>query len=270
MKLGLIISLNDDLETEFAKVHRIGFPTCQLNCWEQRYFTPEIVQRLSTASRRHKVEITAVWCGWEGPVVWDFESGPVTLGLVPPAYRQDRLKTLMRGADFAAQLGVKNLITHAGYIPENLTDPEYPHIVVALRLLVSYCRKVGVNFLFETGQETPVVLLRVIEDIGLDNVGVNLDPANLIAYGKANPVDALDVIGKYVRDVHAKDALYPTTGRQLGVEVPLGAGKVNFPSFIARLKEIGYDGPLTIEREITGEQQIKDILMAKELLEGLI
>ena len=79
-------------------------------------------------------------------------------------------------------------------------------------------------------------------------MGINLDPANLILYGKSNPIDALDVFGEYVRDVHAKDGCYPTDGKNLGKEMPLGTGKVNFPAFIKKLKEIGYDKTLTIER----------------------
>ena len=110
----------------------------------------------------------------------------------------------------------------------------------------------------------------MIEDVGLDNLGVNLDPANLILYGKANPVDALDTIGEFVRDVHGKDGCYPTDAKHLGAEMPLGKGRVNFPALIARLKELGYDGPITIEREISGEEQVRDILAAKALLETLI
>ena len=140
----------------------------------------------------------------------------------------------------------------------------------ALKVLAGHCKVNGQHFLFETGQETPTTLLRAIEDIGTGNLGINLDPANLILYGKANPVDALDVIGKYVMDIHAKDGLYPTNGRQLGVETPLGEGKVNFPALVARLKELGYDGTFTIEREISGEQQKKDIISAKAILESLI
>ena len=94
--------------------------------------------------------------------------------------------------------------------------------------------------------------------------------ANLILYVKANPVDDLDVIGKYVRDVHAKDGVYPTDGKKLGKEKPLGEGKVNIRALVKRLKEVGYDGPLTIEREISGEEQDKDIRSAKALLEELI
>ena len=128
----------------------------------------------------------------------------------------------------------------------------------------------GQYFLFETGQETPTTLLRFIENIGTGNVGINLDSANLILYGKANPIDALDVIGKYVRGIHAKDGFYPTNGMQLGCEVKVGEGKVNFPVFVKRLKEVGFDGSLTIEREISGEQQRLDIIETKSYLEKLI
>jgi sugar phosphate isomerase/epimerase len=194
----------------------------------------------------------------------------LTLGLVPSAFRHERLKMLMRGADFAVQIGTTDLVTHVGFIPENPNEPEYKSLVAALRYLVRYCQERGLYFLFETGQETPVTLLRTIEDIGLPNLGINLDPANLILYGKANPVDALDVFGKYVRGVHAKDGLYPTTGSELGKEVPLGEGKVNFPALVAKLLSLGVPEALTIEREISGEAQIRDILMAKNLLESLI
>lgn len=89
-------------------------------------------------------------------------------------------------------------------------------------------------------------------------------------YGKANPVDALRTIGAYVRDVHAKDGCYPTDGRSLGRETALGEGQVNFPALIAGLRALGYDGHITIEREISGQQQIEDIMKAKELLLGCI
>jgi L-ribulose-5-phosphate 3-epimerase len=269
MKLGVLIPLNDEIDTEFKKVHDLGFPTCQLNGWDQSRFTADTAHQVVNASQKHQVAITAFWCGWEGPAVWNFSEGPLTLGLVPGAFRHERLKMLMCGADFAVQLGVTDLVTHVGFIPENPNEAEYRSLVSTLRYLVQYCQGRGLHFLFETGQETPVTLLRTIEDIGLPNLGINLDPANLILYGKANPVDALDVFGSYVRGVHAKDGLYPTSGSELGREVPLGQGKVNFPALVSKLKELGYPGALTIEREISGEQQIHDIQMAKKLLESL-
>ena len=89
-------------------------------------------------------------------------------------------------------------------------------------------------------------------------------------YGKANPIDALDIIGEYVRGVHAKDGEYPKNGYKLGEEKPLGEGRVNFPVFISKLKELNYSGALTIEREISGPQQIIDIKRGKRYLEELI
>ena len=124
----------------------------------------------------------------------------------------------------------------------------------------------GQTFLFETGQETPVTILRAIEEIGLDNVGVNLDTANVMLYGKGNPADAVLVFGKYVRDLHIKDGFYPTDGKHLGKEAAVGEGLANFPLILKRLKDVGYNGTYIIEREISGEQQIKDIAKARDLL----
>jgi sugar phosphate isomerase/epimerase len=162
------------------------------------------------------------------------------------------------------------MATHVGFIPENPNDPNFAGVVAALTYVGKYCLDRGLHFLFETGQETPTTLLRTIEEIGLPNMGVNLDPANLLLYGRGNPVDALDVFGKYVRGVHAKDGLYPTSGRFLGEETPLGEGKVNFPLLLRRLQAVGYTGALTIEREISGPQQKLDIASGKQFLESIL
>ncbi len=269
MELGVIIPLYH-FEEGFKKLQELGFTTCQLNSFDVSIMTEDMAEKVKEASKKYGIRVSALWCGWSGPHVWDFYEGPHTLGLVPLTYRETRLKELKKGSDFAKMLGVTDIVTHVGYLPEVPTTTEYHSLICALKDLASYIKKNGQYFLFETGQETPTTLKRVIEDVGTGNLGVNLDPANLILYGKANPVDALDVFGEYVRGVHGKDGLYPTDGHHLGKEVKLGEGKVNFPAFIKRLKEVGYDGPITIEREITGEQQTKDIIAAKELLENLI
>jgi sugar phosphate isomerase/epimerase len=124
--------------------------------------------------------------------------------------------------------------------------------------------------LCETGQETPITLLRAINDVGLDNMAVNMDMANLILYGKGEPVGALDVLGKHVRGVHAKDGLYPTDPYGLGQEVAIGKGQVRFPEAIAKLRQLSYSGPITIEREISGPGQEKDIRDSSRYLSVLI
>ncbi len=270
LKLGIIVGYSGDAMTTLKKVKDLGFPTCQLSCWDQNAFTPENAAKVVEVAEALEIEITTVWTGWPGPKVWNLVEGPLTLGLVPPAYRYVRLEALKRGSDFAKMIGAPGITTHVGFIPENPNEPEYPGLISALKEIARYCKANGQFFAFETGQETPVTLLRAIEDIGTDNLGVNLDPANLILYGKANPVDALDVFGKYVVGFHAKDGLYPTDGRKLGKEVPLGEGKVNFPVLIPKLKELGYTGAMSIEREIRGPQQIADIKKAIDLLTPLL
>jgi len=138
-----------------------------------------------------------------------------------------------------------------------------------MREFCEYCRRNGQIFCFETGQELPSVLKRTIEDVGTGNLGINLDPANLLLYGMAHPLDAVEIFGEYVRGMHAKDGLWPDRNKPLGKEVPLGEGEVYFDLLIPKLKEKGFRGPITIEREITGERQIKDILRAKEILERI-
>jgi L-ribulose-5-phosphate 3-epimerase len=267
MRLGVIVHMGKDPEGALARVHELGLPTCQAGISD---YEPEMVTRLKNGLERYGIEATALNTAGPGPAVWDFDSGPLTIGLVPRQYRRARIDHLKRASDFAKKCGIPALHTHCGFIPENPNDPVYKETVLAIREVVSHCKGNGQMFLYETGQETPITLLRMMQDVNLDNQGINLDPANLILYGKANPVDALDVFGTLVRGVHAKDGLYPTDPHHLGQEVPIGEGKVNFPRLIQRLKELNYRGPLTIEREIEGPQQTEDIRKAKAYLEGLI
>lgn len=272
MNVGIVVrhAGDESLRTHVQDAVRYGFKHCQLISWEPHLWNAEEAKRVNAICKEEGMTITAFWCGWEGPAIWDFIDGPETLGLVPVAFRYVRMKNLMDGADFAKMLGVEDIISHMGFIPENPSDANYPGFISAMRHVARHLKENGQNLLFETGQETPVAMLRCFEDIGTGNTYVNLDPANLILYGKSNAVDSLCVFGKYVRGVHAKDGLYPTDGRNLGHEVKVGAGKVNFPELIKGLHELGYTGSLTIEREISGDQQTKDILEAQALLNQLI
>jgi sugar phosphate isomerase/epimerase len=258
MDIGVINSLRNGGKC-FDHVAQFGLHVCQLASWDVTQATRAIAAAVQQESSRTGVRICAVWAGVPGPAEWNFTRGPVTLGLVPPEYRAERVAALKKWADFAQWIKAPAMITHCGFIPENLTDALYPDVVAAIREVADYCRSRGLEFWFETGQETPVVLLRTIQRVGAGNLGINLDPANLVLYGKGNPIDALDVIGPYVRNIHVKDGCYPTDGESLGREVPVGQGKVRFPEFLARLRQIGFDGELIIEREIGGEQQIRDI-----------
>ncbi len=268
-KLGLIVSLQHDPREELEKIHTLGFPTCQVACWNADLYSDDIAWKLRKAAEESDVEVTTIWAGLPGKYVWNLVDGPRTIGLVPLETRKMRLQALKKASNFAREAGVESITTHVGFIPEDPRDTVYVTLVNALRDVARFCRDSGQSFWFETGQETPVTLLRTIEDTAAGNLGINFDPANLLMYGKANPVDALDTIGRYVRGVHAKDGEYPTNGGELGKERPLGQGHVNFPLLVSKLKALGYTGALTIEREISGPQQMEDIKKAKTFLEEL-
>ncbi len=279
MLIGTMVRFDSEktIESKFQNLVKNGFNACQLNTWIPSVRTDENAQLIKSLAEKYGITISAVWVGWSGPAVWDFYDGQITLGLVPAEYRQMRIENLIDGADFAKKIGVNDVVTHMGFIPENPNDPNFAPFCVAVRTVAEHLKKNGQYLLFETGQETPVTMLRCFEKVGTDNLGVNLDTANLILYGKANPVDALDVFGKYVRNLHAKDGFYPTNGHDLGKEVRIGDGKVDFKALFVKLKELGYDSHVTIERELAFEsddegygQQIADVNYAKEYLENII
>ena len=272
MKIGVCVNFSsmEIIAEKFADLKSHNFHSCQLVSWNPELWTNENAERINGMTKEYDIEISAFWCGWTGPAAWNFYDGQITLGLVPPEYRQMRIAQLCAGADFAKKLGVTDVVTHMGFIPENPNDPNFNSFCVSVREVAEHLQNNGQYLLFETGQETPVTMLRCFEKVGTDNLGVNLDTANLILYGRANPVDSLDVFGKYVRNLHAKDGFYPTNGHDLGREVRIGEGKVDFTALFKKLKELGYDSYVTIERELDDDQQTADILHAREYLSKII
>lgn len=271
-KIGVLFCLRPDTDvfSEMKKISDMGCECCQITVWDMSVYTDEMAKKICEAKDKLGVEVSTLWTGWSGPAEWNFTGGPATLGLVPEAYRMKRAEQIIMGADFAVKIGAKRIATHAGFLPENMNDPQYLPVVAILRHIVSECKKRGLCFLFETGQETPTTLLRVIEELGGEGVGINLDTANLILYGKANTADAVTVFGKYVMDTHIKDGFYPTSGKALGNEVKVGEGMANLPEVIKRLRAVGYRGNYIIEREISGEQQMRDIVETIDYLKSIL
>ncbi len=267
--VGVISGLRPD-GSNIDAVAEFGLDCCQVVSWDSSKCKKEIAAATRKRAVDKGVRISAFWSGVPGPARWNFTQGPVTLGLVPVEYRWARMQALMNWAEFAVELGAPAIVTHCGFLPEDMTDEQYDPICAAIGTVAKRCKDLGIGFWFETGQETPVTLLRYIEAVGLDNLGINLDPANLLMYGKGNPIDSLDVFGKYVKCIHAKDGKLTTDGHNLGHETKVGEGLVHFPEFLKKLLGMGFDGDLIIEREISGEQQKKDIADTVEYLRKFI
>jgi sugar phosphate isomerase/epimerase len=259
IRLGLYVSAGTEPAAALKKVQDLGLPTCQLACQD---YSPEMLQGVKQAMSASPVEVTSLGSSGPGKSVYDFYQGPATIGIVPRETRRARVDHLKKACEFAKACGISSIQTHFGFIPENPNDPLYTETVGAIREVATHAKDNGVAILAETGQETPVTLLRTILEVGTGNFFVNLDTANLILYGKGNPVDALEVIGQYVRGMHAKDGLFPTDPKRLGREVPIGEGKVDWPKLIQRLRALNYRGAMTIEREISGPRQLEDVKKA--------
>ena len=268
MKLGVLVNLNaqSSIAEKIKKVHDMGFGYCQISCWDMACYNDETADQIKAACAEYGVTVSTLWTGWSGRGFWNFYEGQHTLGLVPEAYRFQRILDLKAGSDFAKKLGVGQIATHAGFIPEDPTTEKYHGLIYALREVASYVKDNGQYFLFETGQETPITVVRAIHDIGTGNAGINFDTANVILYGKSSAVDSVKIFGQYVRNLHLKDGNFPTDPYHLGKETPLGEGSVNVPEVLRLLKECGYTGPYIMEREISGEKQIEDIKNGRELV----
>jgi L-ribulose-5-phosphate 3-epimerase len=271
MDVGLLIAPFGAPEEHFRRVRELGFDNCFLSL--DGYiggFTPAVVSQFRDLIAKYGLTVTAVEVVGPGRLVWNFTEGPSTIGLVPPASRAARIDALRQVSGFAKQLGVGQVQTHCGFVPEDPADALYPQAVEAIREVARICQDNGQYFLMETGQATPTTMSRALRDVAMPNLAVGLDTANLILYGKANPVDAVDILGPHVRSIHAKDGRWPTDPTKLGEEVLIGKGLVNFKEVFTKLHRLGYAGAVTIERETSGPQQIEDVRQEKIYLENIL
>ena len=270
--IGVFASIDAGLGVKLDVVHELGIPTIQLHAPAKSTRTPEQAEKFLAKLKEMGIEISAVFGGFEGESYADIPTTAKTVGLVPQETRAARTQEMKEIADFAKMLGVDTLGLHVGFISHDASDPSYAELVEVLREVCDHCKGNGQRFHLETGQESAEGLLQVIADVDRDNLFVNFDPANMILYGSGEPIEALGKVGARVRSVHCKDAKWAAKpGEEWGAEVPLGEGDVGMENFLRKLQELGYDGPLTIEREIPEdpERQKAEIGQAVTLLNDL-
>ena len=271
MKVGVLINITENYRETIINAKKNGFDFGQLVMWDPDFYTDENARDLKALLEEVDFKAISFWCGWSGVAQWGYPAMYQSLGLVPDWLRDRRLNDLKKGAEFAHKLGIDLITTHAGYLPDDPNHPTHVAIVSALKELCLELDKRGQKFSFETGEELPLTLSLMIKEIGLDNVGVNFDPANLYINGRGNPNDAMDLLGCRVFGMHAKDAIPPTFGNPKGKEMQIGHGKVDFKELLIKLKEFGYDGDIVIEREIPyDEERDRQIRESKVYLEKII
>jgi sugar phosphate isomerase/epimerase len=270
--LGVFASIDAGLGVKLEVAHELGVPTIQLHAPHASTRTKANADAFLARLAGYGIQLTCVFGGFEGESYADIPTVARTVGLVPPAFRASRTQELKEIADFAKLLGCKCVGLHIGFVPHDRTLPLYQEIVGVAREVCDHCAGNGQALHLETGQETADDLLAFIQDVERNNLFINFDPANMILYGTGEPIAALKKVGRYVRSVHCKDGKWAKNpGKEWGQEVPLGEGDVGMENYLRTLKEIGYDGPLTIEREIPQEpeRQKAEIGRAIRLLEEL-
>jgi sugar phosphate isomerase/epimerase len=252
--LGVFASIDAGLGVKLEVAHDLGVPTVQLHAPHQATRTKRHADDFLARLKELGIRITVVFGGFEGESYADIPTVSQTVGLVPPATRAARLKEMQEISDFARLLGVDAVGLHIGFVPHDAADPLHGQVVAVTRQLCDHCQANGQNLHLETGQEAADTLLQFLAEVGRDNLFVNFDPANMILYGSGEPIEALRKVGRYVRSVHCKDAKWAARpGQEWGAEVPLGDGDVGMETFLRTLNDLGYAGPLTIEREIPQE-----------------
>ncbi|WP_153556797.1 sugar phosphate isomerase/epimerase family protein [Roseimaritima sediminicola] len=270
--IGVFASVDAGLGVQWDVIRQLQVPTIQLHAPAPQSRNRETADRLRKQLEEMNVTLTAVFGGFEGESYADIPTVERTIGLVPEDTRQQRLEEMKQIADFASLLDCPVVALHLGFVPHELDDPRMSGIVEVTRQLCDHCKNLGQALHLETGQETAEGLLQFLGAVERDNLHVNFDPANMILYGTGEPIPALRQLGPHVRSVHCKDGTWSDQpGKTWGQEVPLGEGDVDIKAYLKTLDEIGYTGPLTIEREIPQEpeRQIAEIGAAVKLLREL-
>lgn len=266
MQLGLVFWAEKDPAVHLAELKAFGLSAGQLGV-PPSLDTTTALAGWKEALASGDVYFSSAVASYAGEDYADLERVHQTVGFTAPGYAAERIERTRQVSDFASQLGLKALSCHIGSIPEDASEPLYQKLIGIAQELCDICAVNDQNFVLETGQESAPALLRFLGDVQRPNIKVNFDPANIVLYGSGDPLEALALLQDHVLSVHCKDGRSPAGPGQLGNEVALGEGEVDFPGFLKLLKQINYTGLLTIEREEPdAAQRTADIKLAVQRL----
>jgi L-ribulose-5-phosphate 3-epimerase len=238
---------------------QFGVDVVQIACGDPHHAAWEEGEGMPAAAMKAGFRLTGAMLGFPGEDYTTPQTIQKSGGFGNPATRAERLQRFQWALDRTLALGLKDLMLHAGFLPEP-GDPDRKPFLETLAKVSELARGKGITVAFETGQETADLLRRTLDDLKCPNLKVNFDPANMILYDKGDPLRAVEILGPDIRSVHVKDANRAKVPGTWGEEVPLGKGQVNIRKFIKTLKQVGYRGPLCIEREVGNqEERLADI-----------
>jgi len=246
------------------KLHSTGIRRVQLALDPLRE-SPAIWGETKNVLQQAGVRIVSGMFGCVGEDYSTLDSIRTTGGIAPDATWPRNFQNIQDSVTIAASLGLKLVSFHAGFVPHDPSLPGFAVMKERLTAVADVFASADMVVALETGQETAAELAVLLESIGRPNLAVNFDPANMLLYGKGDPVQALHLLAHWIRQVHIKDAISSRTAGNWGEEVTVGTGEVNWPAFFAALDQMGFTGNFVIERE-AGSQRVSDIRLAQDII----
>jgi len=237
-----------------AFMDRLGVNLVQIACGDPHHAAWDEGDDMPKSAKAAGFDVGGAMLGFPGEDYTTPHTIQKSGGFGDPALRAERIERLKWALARTRELGLTDLMLHAGFIPE-VGDPARKPFLDTLGKVSQLAAEKGVMVAFETGQETSTLLRRTLDDLKCSNLKVNFDPANMLLYDKDDPIQAVERLAPDIRTVHVKDANRPKTSGAWGEEVPLGKGQTDTRTFLLTLKKVGYTGPLFIEREAGDQQQ---------------
>jgi sugar phosphate isomerase/epimerase len=237
----------------------LGVKGTQIACGDPHHAAWDEGDAMPQAALAADFAMSGAMLGFPGEDYTTPQTIKETGGFGPVDLRAERMERLKWALGRTRELGLSDLMLHAGFIPEP-GHPDRPAFLETLREAGRLAAEQGVTLAFETGQEPAELLRQTLDELASPSLKVNFDPANMLLYDMGDPIRAVELLGPDIVSVHLKDARRPTTPGHWGEEVPLGRGEVDIPRFLDALRAIGFEGPMMVEREV-GDQpaRIRDI-----------
>ncbi|QIB74535.1 sugar phosphate isomerase/epimerase [Halogeometricum borinquense] len=166
-----------------------------------------------------------------------------------PDLRAWRVEYTKRAIDLATSTGAPAVCLATGRpLPGTLPDEAYQFLLDSLHDILDYAEPrgvdVGIEFEPELLIECTDEVLTLIDDVGRDNLGVNLDIGHAAVYGE-DLRESIEQSAGHITGVHLEDIAGGIRGKHYHL-VP-GDGDLDFDAVFDALDSIGYDGFVTLE-----------------------
>lgn len=249
---------------------RLGIDVVQIACGDPHHAAWDEGDDMPKAAKAAGFRMTGTMLGFPGEDYTTPKTIELSGGFGNPATRPERLERFKWALDRTRDLGLSDIMLHAGFLPEP-THPDRKPFLDTLGKVSQLAKEKNITVAFETGQESADLLRRTLDDLKCPNLKINFDPANMLLYDMGDPIRAVEILGPDIRSVHVKDAIRTKTPGTWGEEVPLGKGEVNIKKFVDTLKKVGFKGALCIEREVGDqEQRVADIAHGVRVLKECV